>query len=177
MFDKLKIGIDFGITDTYVAIVEKGPHETQYQILENSFGNKNTPSFVTFADYEILVGTISKNQMLNHSEQTIYEIKRLLGKKFSDPDIQDFMKKPIYRAKGCAKCDFTGYKGRLGVYEIMSINKEIKRLVAEGAHDLQIEEAAVRNGMRTLHQSCLSHIINGMTTIDEFVRVLGVVNE
>lgn len=95
----------------------------------------------------------------------------------NEDEIQDFMKKPIYRAKGCSKCDFTGYKGRLGVYEIMTINKEIKRLVAMGAHDLEIEEAAVKNGMRTLHQSCLSHILKGMTTIDEFVRVLGVVNE
>lgn len=95
----------------------------------------------------------------------------------SEDEIQEFMKKPIYRAKGCSKCDFTGYKGRLGVYEIMTINKEIKRLVAIGAHDLEIEEAAVKNGMRTLHQSCLSHILKGMTTINEFVRVLGVVNE
>ena len=95
----------------------------------------------------------------------------------NEDEIQDFMKKPIYRARGCSKCDFTGYKGRLGVYEIMTINKEIKRLVAMGAHDLEIEEAAVKNGMRTLHQSCLSHILKGMTTIDEFVRVLGVVNE
>lgn len=95
----------------------------------------------------------------------------------NEDEIQDFMKKPIYRARGCSKCDFTGYKGRLGVYEIMTINKEIKRLVAMGAPDLEIEEAAVKNGMRTLHQSCLSHILKGMTTIDEFVRVLGVVNE
>ena len=95
----------------------------------------------------------------------------------NEDEIQEFMKKPIYRAKGCNKCDFTGYKGRLGVYEIMAINKEIKRLVAMGAHDLEIEEAAVKNGMRTLHQSCMSHILKGMTTIDEFVRVLGVVNE
>ena len=87
------------------------------------------------------------------------------------------MKKPIYRAKGCAKCDFTGYKGRLGVYEIMTITKEIKKLIARGAHDLEIEESAVKNGMRTLHQSCINHILNGQTTIDEFVRVLGVVNE
>ena len=87
------------------------------------------------------------------------------------------MKKPIYRARGCSKCDFSGYKGRLGVYEIMAINKEIKKLVALGAHDLEIEEAAVKNGMKTLNQSCLTHILNGETTIDEFVRVLGVVNE
>lgn len=95
----------------------------------------------------------------------------------NEDEIKEFMKKPIYRAKGCNKCDFTGYKGRLGVYEIMAINKEIKKLVALGARDLEIEEAAVKNGMKTLHQSCLNHILNGMTTIDEFVRVLGVVNE
>lgn len=94
-----------------------------------------------------------------------------------EKEIQEFMKKPIYRAKGCIKCDFSGYKGRLGVYEIMAINKEIKKLVALGAHDLEIEEAAVKNGMKTLNQSCLTHILNGETTIDEFVRVLGVVNE
>lgn len=102
------------------------------------------------------------------------EARQIIAK---EDEIQEFMKKPIYRAKGCNKCDFTGYKGRLGVYEIMAINKEIKKLVALGAHDLEIEEAAVKNGMKTLHQSCLNHILNGMTTIDEFVRVLGVVNE
>ena len=94
-----------------------------------------------------------------------------------EDEIQEFMKKPIYRAKGCNKCGFTGYKGRLGVYEIMSINKEIKRLVAVGAHDLEIEEAAIRSGMKTLQSSCIGHITDGLTTIDEFVRVLGVVNE
>ena len=95
----------------------------------------------------------------------------------NEEDIQQLMKTPIYRAKGCNKCGFSGYKGRLGVYEIMSINKEIKKLIALGAHDLEIEEAAVKNGMKTLNQSCLNHILKGLTTIEEFVRVLGVVNE
>jgi len=94
-----------------------------------------------------------------------------------EENIQKMMKTPIYRAKGCNQCDFSGYKGRLGLYEIMQITKEIKKLVAQGAHDLEIEEAAVQNGMTTLNQSCLNHIINGRTTIDEFVRVLGIVSE
>ena len=94
-----------------------------------------------------------------------------------EKDIKEFTTKPIYRPKGCNKCGFTGYKGRLGVYEIMTITKEIKKLVANGAHDLDIEEAAVKNGMTTLHRSCLNHILNGATTIEEFIRVLGVVNE
>lgn len=95
----------------------------------------------------------------------------------NEEEIQKLMKTPLYRATGCNKCNFSGYKGRLGVYEIMTINKEIKKLVAAGAHDIEIEEAAVRNGMKTLNQACMNHILNGMTTIDEFVRVLGVVNE
>ena len=96
----------------------------------------------------------------------------------NEDEIREFMKKPIYRARGCSKCEFTGYKGRLGVYEIMTITKEIKKLIARGAHDLEIEEAAVNhNGMKTLNTSCKGHILNGLTTISEFVRVLGVVNE
>ena len=96
----------------------------------------------------------------------------------TDPEeIEQLTKTPIYRAKGCNKCGFQGYKGRLGVYEIMQITKEIKKLIAQGAHDLEIEESAVANGMTTLHKSCYQHIMKGMTTIDEFVRVLGMAGE
>lgn len=95
----------------------------------------------------------------------------------TEEEVQKLMQTPIYRSRGCNKCNFTGYVGRLGVYEIMTINKEIKKLVASGAHDIEIEEAAIKNGMKTLNQSCMAHILNGQTTIDEFVRVLGVVNE
>lgn len=94
-----------------------------------------------------------------------------------EEEIRKFMKTKVYRAKGCKTCDFSGYKGRLGVYEIMPITKEIRKLIAIGSHDIEIEEAAVACGMKTLNQSCLGHILNGLTTIDEFVRVLGMVNE
>ncbi|HIS89909.1 TPA: Flp pilus assembly complex ATPase component TadA [Candidatus Avigastranaerophilus faecigallinarum] len=94
-----------------------------------------------------------------------------------EKEIQEFMKTPIYKPCGCDKCNFEGYSGRIGVYEIMPITKEIKRLIAQGAHDVQIEEAAVGAGMHTLHQACLKHIIEGRTTISEFVRVLGPVKD
>ena len=104
-----------------------------------------------------------------------YEEARLISA--DEEEIQKLMKTPLYRATGCNKCGFSGYVGRLGVYEIMQINKEIKKLVSNGAHDIEIEEAAIKNGMKTLNQSCMAHILNGQTTIEEFVRVLGVVNE
>ncbi len=95
----------------------------------------------------------------------------------NEKEIDKFMKVPIYKAKGCEKCGYNGFKGRLGVYEIMQVTKEIKRLIAQSAHDIQIEEAAIGAGMKTLQQSCLSHIIKGDTTISEFLRVLGPVND
>lgn len=95
-----------------------------------------------------------------------------------DPQkIEELMKTPLYRAKGCNDCGFQGYKGRLGVYEIMLISKEIKKLIAQGAHDLEIEECAVKDGMKTLHTCCYEHILKGWTTIEEFVRVLGMAGE
>lgn len=94
-----------------------------------------------------------------------------------EEEIKKFMKSKIYRKKGCNNCDFKGYRGRLGVFEIMLINKEIKKLVANGAHDIEIEEAAVACGMKTLNQACLLHILKGLTTVDEFIRVLGMANE
>ena len=92
-------------------------------------------------------------------------------------DIPDFLSRQIYRAKGCERCGFDGYSGRLGVYEIMPINREIKKLIAQEAPDVEIEEVAISCGMKTLTQSCLEHILNGETTIEEFIRVLGVVSD
>ncbi len=94
-----------------------------------------------------------------------------------EKEIEKFMKTPIYKANGCDKCNFEGYSGRIGVYEIMPVTKEIKRLIAQGAHDVEIEEVAIGSGMKTLHNACLRHIIEGRTTIDEFLRVLGPVKE
>ena len=90
---------------------------------------------------------------------------------------QKLLKTKMYRKKGCKDCGYLGYSGRLGVYEIMPITREIKKLIAQGAHDIEIEEAAVAAGMHTLKFSCLDHIIKGNTTTSEFVRVLGYANE
>lgn len=97
---------------------------------------------------------------------------------FVDPqEAEKFTKTKIYKPKGCKKCDFTGYDGRFGIYEILPINKEIKKLIAGGVPDIEIEEAAIGCGMKTLSQSCIDNIIRGETTIAEYVRVLGVASE
>lgn len=96
----------------------------------------------------------------------------------TNPELQQkLMKTKLYRKKGCKECGYLGYTGRLGIYEVMPITREIKKLIAQGAHDIEIEEAAVAAGMKTLKSSCLNHIVAGVTTTSEFVRVLGYANE
>ncbi len=99
-------------------------------------------------------------------------------KVLSDPlEIQEFMKHTVYRAKGCEFCGNTGYKGRTAVLEILVVNNDLKKLIAQRAHDVEIEEYAVKHGMKTLKVACLEHIKNGVTSIDEFVRTLGLAGE
>ena len=78
--------------------------------------------------------------------------------------------KQVFRGKGCNNCRNIGYKGRLGIYEIMLMNNEIRRLITEQANTNVIRMAAKENGMRTLRDSGLIAIFNGLTTIQEIVR-------
>ena len=90
---------------------------------------------------------------------------------------EELLKTKLYRKKGCKDCGYLGFTGRIGIYEVMPITREIKKLIAQGAHDIEIEETAVASGMKTLKSSCLSHIIDGETTTSEFIRVLGYAND
>jgi type IV pilus assembly protein PilB len=76
----------------------------------------------------------------------------------------------IYKGRGCAKCNNTGYKGRVGLYEVMEITDDIRELILIGASALELRKRAVENGMLTLRSSGLVKIRNGVTTIEEVVR-------
>ena len=76
----------------------------------------------------------------------------------------------IYKGKGCSICNNTGYKGRLGLYEVMPMRDEIKELVLSHASTTEIKKEAIRMGMKTLRQSGILKIKNGLTTIEEVLR-------
>ena len=82
----------------------------------------------------------------------------------------DVKGKQVFRGKGCNNCNNIGYKGRMGIYEIMLMNNEIRRLITEQANINVIRMAAKNNGMGTLRDSGLIAIFNGLTTIQEIVR-------
>ena len=74
------------------------------------------------------------------------------------------------KGKGCEKCNKTGYKGRVGLYEVMEITDELRELVLVGASALELRRKAIEEGMITLRGSGLRKISEGVTTIEEVVR-------
>lgn len=77
---------------------------------------------------------------------------------------------PVYKGKGCSICNYTGYKGRIGLYEVMPMKEEIKELVLARASTSEIKKEAIRLGMKTLRQSGIIKIREGLTTIEEVLR-------
>jgi type IV pilus assembly protein PilB len=78
--------------------------------------------------------------------------------------------KPL-RGQGCKTCNNTGYKGRIAVYEIMIANDEVKEFILNGASTLELKREAVRQGMKTLRMSAISKFREGLTSLEEVVRV------
>lgn len=77
----------------------------------------------------------------------------------------------LYNAKGCNKCINTGYSGRVGLYELLPVSNEIRKFIMAHTDSVQIKEKALSEGMKTLMQDGLNKAIQGLTTIEEVMRV------
>jgi type II secretory ATPase GspE/PulE/Tfp pilus assembly ATPase PilB-like protein len=78
----------------------------------------------------------------------------------------------FYRGKGCEHCKGTGYKGRTGIYELMTVNDEIRELALERGSGHRIKDAAIRGGMITLKADATEKVLLGVTTLEETLRVI-----
>ncbi len=83
---------------------------------------------------------------------------------------EEAKKVKTYKGKGCPSCNDTGYKGRIGLYEVMEITDEVRELILIGASALELRKKSIEDGMITLRESGLQKIRNGVTTIEEVLR-------
>jgi type II secretory ATPase GspE/PulE/Tfp pilus assembly ATPase PilB-like protein len=79
----------------------------------------------------------------------------------------------LYRPKGCPKCNNLGYKGRIGIFEVLTINEEIEKLIMELASETELTVACLESGMITMLHDGILKAISGITSIDEVKRVTG----
>ncbi len=146
------------------------------------------PTFLIASTFNViiaqrLVRKICTNciQSYNLDKETIKELKKQL-------DIDDLLKtlekeKAIldakkglesllfYRGKGCKKCNNTGYKGRVGIYEVLENSEDISKLILKKASASEIKQQAIANGMLTMVEDGFIKAKNGITTIEEVLRV------
>jgi type IV pilus assembly protein PilB len=83
----------------------------------------------------------------------------------------------FYRAAGCDHCNNTGYRGRVGIYEIMHVNDKLRRAIAQRGNEAQLRDAALASGMTSLGEDGLAKVKAGVTTPEELLRVVTEVRE
>ena len=87
-------------------------------------------------------------------------------------DLEDLEDVVFYRGRGCEQCRHTGYRGRLGLFELMMMNEEIADLIVKRAPLSEVRNAALANGMKTLKSDGFQKVLEGITTVEEVMRVV-----
>lgn len=107
-----------------------------------------------------------------------YNMKELLESLKKAPQLKNAIKKntdwkdiTFYKAKGCDQCANEGYHGRLGIYEVMELDEKIGKLITSNASTNEIEKVARENGMQTMSEDGFIKIFQGLTSIEEVLRV------
>jgi type IV pilus assembly protein PilB len=128
------------------------------------------PYLISATVIGVLAQRLGRRNCSNCSEP--YEVKqselRRFGLEVTDPEAPV----TLYRGKGCEECRFTGFRGRIGVYELMRMNAEIAELVVRRAPLADVKAAAKANGMHELREDGLQKILKGVTTPEEVMRVI-----
>jgi len=103
----------------------------------------------------------------DNSKESFEEIEKII-RKF--PNLNRYKIKKLYKAKGCPKCNFTGYKKRKAVGELFIMNDDTKELIAKGTNDTELKNEMIKHGMKTLKENIFELLISGETSLNEAIR-------
>ena len=104
-----------------------------------------------------LCPSCKKEHMLTDEEKELMEILK-------------YKEVKVYEPCGCEACERTGYKGRIGIYEIMTVTPKLKSMIARNVSADELKEAAMAEGMHTLRQSAAIKVLEGVTSVNEMIR-------
>lgn len=142
---KIAVGIDLGTVNSCVGIFQNG----KVEIIANDQGNRTTPSIIAFNETERLIGESARNQSAGNSKNTVYEAKRLIGRKFSDSVVQDEIKNLSYNVikssddKPLIEVQYKGEQKTFTPEEISSMILTKMKEVAETYVGCEIKQAVI----------------------------------
>ncbi len=131
--------------------------------------NMGVPAFNIATSVNLIIAQRLGRRLCNHCK-TVEEIpdQVLLKEGFTREDLKEELK--IYKAVGCDKCN-NGYKGRVGIYQVMGISEEMGRLIMSGANSIDLADQAAREDIADLRQSALKKVKSGLISLEEANRV------
>ncbi len=125
------------------------------------------PSFMVVSAVSCVVGQRLARRLCEHCKEPGHVAGELVD---GEPGTQV----GVFRPVGCSKCNDTGYDGRIGLYEVLEVSDEIRRLTVQGAGADEIQRVARAEGMQTMREDGIQRVLEGLTSVDELARVAAV---
>lgn len=166
------------IRDAETAEIAARAAITGHVVLSTLHTNDAPSTIVRLIDMGIEPFLISTSLVGIIAQRLVRRVCSACGKEYEAQDYEkellDIPKEQtlfLKRGDGCSYCNNTGYKGRTGIYEILSVNREMREGIIRNEDSDTLKEIAVKNGMKTLNKACKEKVMQGVTTIDELMRV------
>ncbi|HCM73369.1 MAG TPA: hypothetical protein DIS87_04435, partial [Armatimonadetes bacterium] len=149
---------------------------TGHLVLTSLHANDSMAAVVRLVEMGVEPFLVSSSVTLSVAQRLMRRTCSHCAKAYSpDPIVLDSLGLPLdreyVRGEGCEKCGGTGYRGRCGVYEVADISQRIRQMIFVGDSTDSIRREAVRGGMRTLRQDALTKVMDGVSTVEEVLRV------
>jgi len=128
--------------------------------------------FLTSSAVDAVLAQRLARRLCSSCKEPFTPTREMLRKNDFPPEVCDRDDVVLYRAKGCSRCNNTGYKGRLGLYEVMVVSEAIRRLTVERKSADEIGRVAAAEGMKSLREDGIDKVLLGMTSVEEIARVI-----
>ena len=128
--------------------------------------------FLTSSAVDAVLAQRLARRLCKTCKEPFTATREMLRKNDFPPEVCDRDDVVLYRAKGCSRCNNTGYKGRLGLYEVMVVSEAIRRLTVERKSADEIGRVAAAEGMKSLREDGIDKVLLGMTSVEEIARVI-----
>jgi len=128
--------------------------------------------FLTASAVDCVLAQRLARRLCKQCKEPYTATREMLRKNNFPPEVLDRDDVTLYHPKGCARCNGTGYKGRLGLYEVMVVSEAVRRLTVERKSADEISRVAEAEGMKSLREDGIDKVLQGLTSVEEIARVI-----